>query len=152
MIAPPERSENVLYALFLAGQSARRLLAAAFDGGPVLQEEWGVLSTIGAFGPLTPTELGARLGMPPTTLSAQIRRLLERDLVEQTPNPADGRSYLVGVSERGREAVVATVPRFRAALEAVTKELRVPAAEVRDLLDELRRACAVAVDRETTKS
>jgi DNA-binding MarR family transcriptional regulator len=139
-------SRNALYEFFIAGQAVRRLLAEAFRGAPLTQEEWAVMSTIGSSASLTPTELGARLSMPPTTVSTHLRRLLERGLVEQSPHPTDGRSWLVHASAAGRRALEETRPHYVAALSVLRRQLRVPEAKISAALAELTRAATAAVD------
>ncbi|HXF30385.1 MAG TPA: MarR family transcriptional regulator [Solirubrobacterales bacterium] len=61
------------------------------------------LATINRAGPLTPSELAEleRVKRPSMT---RILGSLEREgLIERTPDPADGRSFLVAVNEAGRE-------------------------------------------------
>ena len=65
---------------------------------------YAVLSAIGAFGPLTLTELASMLGMPLTTASDVVRRLEGRGAARRRPNPADGRSQLLELTAGGRRA------------------------------------------------
>jgi DNA-binding MarR family transcriptional regulator len=61
------------------------------------------LATINRAGPLTPSELAEleRVKRPSMTRTLGC---LERDgLIERTPDPADGRSFLVAVNDAGRE-------------------------------------------------
>ena len=49
------------------------------------------------------TSLGPRMGIEPTSLSRTIKNLEERGLIVRKPNPEDGRSVLICLTEYGRE-------------------------------------------------
>ena len=78
-------------------QLVDRELAA--DG--VEADRYGMLSLIGAYGPLRLTEVASSLGLPLTTASDSVRRLEARGHVRRTPNPDDGRSFLFELTARG---------------------------------------------------
>jgi DNA-binding MarR family transcriptional regulator len=120
---PPRRSPNVLLQTFVVGQLASELIRRELEPLGMTPNEYGVQSVIGAFGPLTPTDLAARLGMAPPTVSAWIKRLAERDQIRKLPHPSDRRSYLIELTEEGRSRVSDAVPRFGVALVAVETEL-----------------------------
>ena len=117
------RYPNVLLQSFVTGQLAAELLRRELGAAGMTPNQYGVQSVIGAFGPLTPTELAARLGMAPPTVSAWIKRLIADGQVARRPHPTDGRSYLLEVTDAGRAAVGAAVPHFRVALEKVEAAL-----------------------------
>ncbi len=56
-------------------------------------------------------ELGRRLGIAPSTLSRNLDRLVERDLVERGPDPDDRRAQRAKLTPAGRDAAV-SVRRF----------------------------------------
>jgi DNA-binding MarR family transcriptional regulator len=85
----------------LVGAVMDRLVVSGSGLSPV---EFAVTSTIGAMKQVTPTELAQRLGVPPTTLSALLNRLEERDLIFRTRHPADGRVRLLELTAGGRAA------------------------------------------------
>jgi DNA-binding MarR family transcriptional regulator len=62
---------------------------------------YAALSTIGAFAPLRLTELASALGMPVTTASDVVKRLEGAGQVARKPNPDDGRSILLHLTEAG---------------------------------------------------
>ena len=53
-------------------------------------------------GPRTPSELAAMLGMPLSTLSTYLGAMLGRGDAKRIPNPTDGRSVRVVLTDRGR--------------------------------------------------
>jgi len=117
------RYPNVLLQSFITGQLASELLRRELDAAGMTPNQFGVQSVIGAFGPLTPTELAARLGMAQPTVSAWIKRLTEEGQIERRPHPTDGRSYLLEVTDAGRTALQAAFPHFGAALAKVEAAL-----------------------------
>ncbi|HEV7372145.1 MarR family transcriptional regulator [Arenibaculum sp.] len=74
--------------------------------------DFDVLSTLLRSGPpyrLRPTELFRWLMITSGGLTARVSRLEKRGLVERVPDPADGRSLLVGLSAAGREKARAAI-------------------------------------------
>ena len=84
---PPRRHPNVLLQTFVVGQLASELIRRELEPLGMTPNEYGVQSVIGAFGPLTPTDLAARLGMAAPTVSAWIKRLAERDQIASLSHP-----------------------------------------------------------------
>lgn len=120
---------NLLLQTYVLGQLVGGLLAEEMTAGELLPSEYAVQSVVGAFGPIMPSELAQMLGMPPTTLSAHLRRFVERGHLERTPNPRDGRSYLVTLSPRGLRAVEQAHTALLRTLEDVHAQLEPAAAE-----------------------
>jgi DNA-binding MarR family transcriptional regulator len=143
------RRENVLFQLFVTGQVAGALLTRAIDASGLTSTEFGVASAIGAFGPITPGELVGRIGMPPTTLSTYLRRFEERGHVRRTRNPEDGRSFLVELTDAGRDAVQLAVPGLRDSLRRIERHLEGPVGDVQLALERLETAMAAALDDST---
>jgi DNA-binding MarR family transcriptional regulator len=52
--------------------------------------------------PLSQRRLAERFGCDPSNISVLVDRLVERELVERRPDPADGRVKLVTATEAGR--------------------------------------------------
>jgi DNA-binding MarR family transcriptional regulator len=121
----PERisQPNLLLQTYILGQLVGGLLADGATDGQMTPNEFAVQSVIGSFGPIMPSELAAMLGTPPTTLSAHLRRFVERGHLDRTPNPRDGRSYLVTLSPAGHDAVEKGRVALRRALADVEAEL-----------------------------
>ena len=74
-------------------------LELAADG--VEPNGYGMLSLVGARGPVRLTEMAAELGLPLTSASDVMRRLESRGHVRRRPNPEDGRSFLFELSAKG---------------------------------------------------
>jgi DNA-binding MarR family transcriptional regulator len=116
-------SPNLLLQTYIVDQLVGALLADAMADAELTPGEYAVQSVIGAFGPIMPSELAQMLGTPPTTLSAHLRRFTERDHLVRTPNPRDGRSYLVTLSTKGRATVTKAHAALQRTLEDVHQEL-----------------------------
>jgi DNA-binding MarR family transcriptional regulator len=143
-------ADNVLLQMFRTVQAVRELMAEVVSGAGVTSDEWAVLSSIGFLGPVSPTELAARLRLPPTTISRYVGGLVESGLAARAPNPSDGRSYLLELTAAGRELVSAVAPRMRDALDRLAEYVAVE--DVASALVELERAArAAAVDSTTAR-
>jgi MarR family transcriptional regulator, multiple antibiotic resistance protein MarR len=101
---------------------------------------FGLLSHIRSLAPVTPSAISQQTGMATTTLRDNIQRLVDRGLVRRTPNPTDGRSYLVEVTEKGDLLARAADPALLRAYTALEQRLPRPSAEYEQRLDELRAA------------
>src|SRR4051795_12921710 len=85
-------------------RTARRLRQeAAGTGGELTPTAVAALATVERHGPLTPSQLAAIERIKRPTATRILRVLLEAGLIDRTPDPADGRSSLVGVNGAGRE-------------------------------------------------
>jgi DNA-binding MarR family transcriptional regulator len=60
------------------------------------------LATVERFGPLTPSELAERERVQRPTATRVVARLEQAGLVTRTGDPADGRSFLVAMTDDGR--------------------------------------------------
>ena len=137
--------DNVLLQMFRTGQAVRELLARALSGTGVTPDEFAVLSVIGVLGSASPTALAAWLRIPPTTVSRYVAGFVGSGLAVRTPNPSDGRSYLLELTESGRAVTSEVAPRVREAIEQLRE--RVAVDEIEAALVELEQAVrAVTVD------
>ncbi|MDX2547372.1 MarR family winged helix-turn-helix transcriptional regulator [Streptomyces sp. WI04-05B] len=99
---------------------------------------YGLLVRLDECGRQRATELAAYIGVGKATMSRQLRALEELGLVAREPDPADGRAWLVHLTDEGRA-------RFRTVREArrarYVRELaawdRVEVAELARLLHQL---------------
>jgi DNA-binding MarR family transcriptional regulator len=90
--------------------------------------------------PVSPSEISRVSGAPATTLRDNIQRLVDRRLVRRTPNPADGRSYLLRLTGRGKAVMQAADPALHEAYLALERHLPRPRDEFERALDELNEA------------
>ncbi|MEU8587842.1 MarR family transcriptional regulator [Streptomyces sp. NPDC048664] len=66
---------------------------------------YGLLVRLDEFGRQRATALAAYIGVGKATMSRQLRALEELGLVAREPDPADGRAWLVHLTETGRSRV-----------------------------------------------
>ncbi len=96
----------------------------------VTGSEFAVTSSIDSFGSLTPSALAELLGLSPTTLSATIDRLVRKGQLRRVPNPGDGRSYVIELTDAGHATNQENFGRFRVEMEAVRAHLEGDADEI----------------------
>jgi len=101
---------------------------------------FGLLSQIRRLAPVTPSAISQATGIAITTLRDNIQRLVDRDLVRRTPNPSDGRSYLIELTDKGEVLARAADPSLLEAYLALERRLPHPSAEYEQRLDELDAA------------
>jgi DNA-binding MarR family transcriptional regulator len=134
---------SFLFSLYTANQAMVALVDETVEPYGVA-DGFAAMGLLSAAGPLTPTALAQRLGMGQSTTSALIRRLVDRGHVQQRPNPNDGRSYLLDLTEDGRSAFGAAQPAFRELVAAIERALEHSAGDVTAVLEDLRDAIAEA--------
>jgi len=136
---------TVFFEIFWAQQKRKRLLETALEEVDLPAQDYPLYVVVGAEGPWTPTLLAERLMMPLSTLVFRVKQLERRRHAERIPNPADGRSYLIRLTEEGQRLLDEARPAFRSYAEAV--ERRLGAAQVEALKEGLS-ALRQAVDEE----
>ena len=115
--------DTILLDLFRTNQFRERLIEAALEGLELPPEDYPFYVLVGAEGPWTPTALAARMAMPLSTVLFRVKRLEKRGHAERIPNADDKRSYLVSLTDEGKQLLGKARPRFRAYAEAVEQQL-----------------------------
>jgi len=92
-------------------QRDEALIRAA--GIPLDRALFPLLVGIGKFGPIGVVELADRAGRDHTTVSRQVARLEELELVQRQENPADRRVRMVAIAPKGK-AMTAMIDKARA--------------------------------------
>jgi DNA-binding MarR family transcriptional regulator len=138
-----ERDISLPFDVFALSSRLGAYLDRALAGTGLRPVEYAVYSLMLEAGPRTPSELAAALGVPPSTMSGYLRPMLERGHARRIPNPADGRSFRVVLTDAGRGAHRRVNPAFSAADQAILDALDRPADEIRDAL----QALSDAIDR-----
>jgi DNA-binding MarR family transcriptional regulator len=136
---------TVLLQLWTAAHMAERLVDEHLKRLGVSDEQFALLSLIGLYGPVTPTALATRMGVPLTTLADAVRRLDARGEIERLPNPEDGRSHLLTLSAAGQARRKAAHPGVVGSVEDVREHLELPLEEVEAVMDDVHRALQEAV-------
>jgi len=96
--------------------------------------------------PVSPTEISSASGVPMTTLRDNVQRLVERGLVRRSANPADGRSYLLRLTPRGRRVAESAGDALLETYLALERHLPRPLAAYEHALDELNRGLELVLD------
>ena len=107
---------SLLFDVWLVTGLTAGLLDEVLAGTELNGDDYGMYSLLRRFGPTTPTQLRRWTGLPPTTISAHLKRLDGRGHITRLPNPADGRSYRVGLSQDGERAHDLATEPFLAAM------------------------------------
>jgi len=98
----------------LHAQRAARALARRFDEAlrPVglTSGQFSLLMSLNRPEPPAAGEVARLLAMDPTTLTANLKPLVRRGLVQSSVNPQDRRSRLLSLTDDGRTVLAAAVP------------------------------------------
>ena len=136
-MSDPPRPRPLLLDIWIASELMASLLDRNLKLEDVDTDFYGTLSVIGAFGPLTPSELATRTGTPLTTVSDRVRRIVEDGDAERIPNPDDGRSHLVRLTAEGDARWRRGWPALQATIEQIGDNLDTPVDEVHDAIEAL---------------
>jgi DNA-binding MarR family transcriptional regulator len=120
------RRLSVLLLVVAVHQRMVELVERELAADGVRAADYALLSLIGARGPSRLTEIAGELGMPLTTASDAVRRLEGRGHARRAPNPEDGRSVLVELTEAGDDEWRRGWPGLRRVNEQLTEVLDDP--------------------------
>lgn len=84
-------------------RTARRLRLQA--GGPLSPTLTAALATVANHGPLTPSELAKREGVQRPTATKLVAKLEAEGYVVRTEDVFDGRSFVIALSDAGRDVL-----------------------------------------------
>jgi DNA-binding MarR family transcriptional regulator len=124
--APPERRLSILLLVVAAHQRMGQLVERELAAAGVAAGDYALLSLVGVRGPARLTEVAGELGMPLTTASDAVKRLEARGHARRLPNPDDGRSVLVELTEAGDDEWRRGWPALRRINERLTEALDDP--------------------------
>lgn len=96
-----ERDSAAIVALYQSLMSGRPTEGPAFLDVPITMAQAKVLFLVEAVGELHMSDLVARLGVSPSTLSGLVDRLVEHGLVSRRDDPADRRQVVVAMTAQG---------------------------------------------------
>ncbi len=105
------------------GRLQRRIRLATNDIPPL---QLSTLVTVEEHGPLRLGELACREAVTPPTMSRVLAALDERGFIVRTPDPRDGRSTQVALSEAGRQSLARVRSQRTALLDARLERLPGP--------------------------
>jgi DNA-binding MarR family transcriptional regulator len=92
---------TIPFEVWRVGRRIRQLLDGEFGHLGITPSEYALYSLLRA-GPMTPSEVSRRSGLPATTVSKALRRVEERGHLSRKRNPRDGRSTTVALNAAGR--------------------------------------------------
>lgn len=88
--------------LHLAGQIMQCLAGMYAPRYGLTIATWKALSVIGAYGPMSGTELGKYTSLEPDKVTRTVDKLVARDLVLRRQDPADRRRVILTLSSKGK--------------------------------------------------
>ncbi|MHB8059597.1 MAG: MarR family winged helix-turn-helix transcriptional regulator [Gaiellaceae bacterium] len=142
--ADPVQDSYVLFETWTLMHSVGALLNRVLEGSGMNADEFGFYSVVIDNQPITPKRISELVGMPPTTVSSFLSRMIERGHASKKKNPADGRSFLVELTPLGFETQYGAWRRFLPAQDAVIDHLEVPVDDVSRALQLLTDAVRAA--------
>jgi DNA-binding MarR family transcriptional regulator len=100
---------------------ATRQIGLWFDArlSGLAASEGHLLSYLVPYGPCTVSELVRVFGVKHSTMTSILDRLEERGLIERKDNPEDKRSFLVGLTAKGKKSAA----RVNALVEEIEREI-----------------------------
>ena len=125
MATRPDFSECLSCSCFAARRAARTITQhyeAHLKPSGLRVGQFTLLAVLAAAGAQPLTRLADQLAMERTTLTRNLRSLLEGGLVTESTT-ADGRVRLLAITRRGTAAARAALPRWREAQKAVARSL-----------------------------
>src|SRR5689334_11706852 len=84
-------------------RTSRALRQEAAGESGLSPTQTAVLASIDRSGPVTPSELADLERVKRPTMTRTLGCLEREGLIERTPDPSDGRSFLVAINDAGRE-------------------------------------------------
>lgn len=136
--APKHLKSLATWLLGQASLQGHRLIAermAALAAGH--RSQYALLTALAEAGPTSQADLGRRIGLDRSDVTAAIAEMAGRGLVDRTPDPADRRRNLVRITDVGAEQRAVMDAEVIAAQEELLAPLS--AAERRQLLAMLTR-------------
>lgn len=137
MVEQSYRAMEEEFSILIRRARARSLEVARQVHPELDADAYGLLAELDRSGTSRVTDLAASIGVGKGTMSRQVRALEELGLIQRSADPADGRAFMLALTEVGRH-------RYRAARDARRAQLRRelaawPDQEVRQLATLLHR-------------
>jgi DNA-binding MarR family transcriptional regulator len=145
-VSRPERQISLLFDVFVLNQHLRDLLGRALAGTGMRADQYAVYSLLFEAGPLAPTEMAGRMGMPLTTVLDYVRPMLRSRHVSRRRHPHDGRSYLLSLTKQGLTAFHRTNAAWNEGIRRLEPALSMPVADVRRAIHALDDAAMTALE------
>lgn len=130
---------------FVVSQLVGSVIANIVVGTGLSATDFAVVSSLAVWEEATPSELARLLGMPPTTLSAVLKRLEERGLVERLRDNNDRRRHILALTDRGMESRNKAIERFPAWMTRVQAHLGTNSESILESMRQLEAALRAAL-------
>lgn len=120
------RDELLAETALLYGRSTRVLdpiRLQVWDGMGIAQPQLRILFRIRAKPGIDLRTLAGDLGISPSAASQQVDKLVERGLIERTPDPADRRRLQLNLTDLGRDATRALSRAAHSYVQTILQEL-----------------------------
>lgn len=140
-----ERDADLLQELYSTGVLVGLLVDEELARIGVPDRLFAFMGWVTRLQPVTPSRLSEETGIPPTTVRDYVRRLAASGDVRKVPNPADGRSYHLVLTEKGQRVADRGWPAVLAAFDRVERHLERPASEHLAAMRTLREAVRLAL-------
>jgi DNA-binding MarR family transcriptional regulator len=123
-------------------RSVSRLYDTQLAAVGLKTSQYSLLSHVLAYQPLSPSELAARMGMDASTLTRNLKPLLQLGYVEQGPGP-DGRTRAITLTDSGRAKQAQAKQHWKRAQLALNAKLGDESvAALHDMIDGVQAALA----------
>jgi DNA-binding MarR family transcriptional regulator len=109
--------------LRLSVMRLNRRLRAQRTNSSVTLSQISALSSLHKCGPMTPSELAAREGVQPPSMTRVIGALEDKGYISKRAHPNDGRQVIVELTEQGAGYIAADISAREAWLDARLSEL-----------------------------
>ncbi|MGH1491941.1 MAG: MarR family winged helix-turn-helix transcriptional regulator [Acidimicrobiales bacterium] len=143
---------NVLFDVWLVSRATTALIDDAVKQSGLDADEFGVYSVLAGSDSITPTELARWMAAPTTTVSSYVKRFERRGHLRRVPNPDDGRSYLLELTDDGRQAHRRAGALFLPILNEVDDRLGKRSAGTHDELRNLHRVVELAAEQQRAQA
>jgi DNA-binding MarR family transcriptional regulator len=87
------------------GRMIRKMRLAPVDGGELSLSESSALARLERGGPATSSDLARVERISPQSMGVTVAALLERNLIERSRDPEDGRRIVLSITDVGRQTV-----------------------------------------------
>lgn len=94
-------AEGLLLDVWVLARTVGAAMDDAVASSGLVAREFVLYAMLDELGATTPTDLARRTGVPATTISKMLRRMVERSHLREADNPEDARSRLLMLTEDG---------------------------------------------------
>ncbi len=127
---------GLLFQVFRTNEVTSRFVTRALESTGIRGDDYAVYSVL-LQGPMTLTRLANLTGMPLTTASGYAQRFEHKGTVIRLPNPDDGRSRLIALTEESEAWILQTAEIFAEAVSELNTVMADRSVDSEELIDQL---------------